>query len=213
MVVLPFQTRTVAGRILAGSLGAYAGKKNVLILGLVRGGIEVGSAMSAILALPLFPYIVRKLGHPGHREFGIGAIAEGGATYLENKTMKSFGVEWKEMEPIIEEEMAELKRRKEAYSSRKRRPLKGKTVILCDDGAATGVTMFAAIQDMKKAKVKKIVIALPVCPPDTAGRLKKLADETILLATPEPFDAVGKWYVEFPQLTDEDVLKLLGKKT
>ncbi|MFA5799583.1 MAG: phosphoribosyltransferase family protein [Candidatus Peribacteraceae bacterium] len=209
MGILPFQTRTAAGRILAGKLGAYAGKKNVLILGLVRGGVEIGSAMAAFLSLPLFPYIVRKLGHPGHREFGIGAIAEGGATYLEERTMRSHGVEWTEMEPVIAEEMAELKRRKEAYAVRKRPPLKGNTVILCDDGAATGVTMFAAIQDMKKAKVKKIVVALPVCPPDTAERLGRLADETVFLATPEPFDAVGKWYVEFPQLSDEDVLKLL----
>jgi len=209
MGILPFQTRTAAGRILAGKLGEYAGKKDTIILGLVRGGVEIGNAMSAILSLPLYPYIVRKLGHPGHREFGLGAIAEGGATYLEEGTMHAQGVEWTEMEPVIEEEMTELKRRKETYAVRKRPPLKGTTVILCDDGAATGVTMFAAIQDLKTAKVKKIVVALPVCPPDTAERLGDLADETVFLATPEPFDAVGKWYVSFPQLTDEDVLKLL----
>lgn len=210
--ILPFQTRTAAGRILAGKLGAYAGKRHVLVLGLVRGGVEVGSALAAILSLPLSPYIVRKLGHPGHREFGLGAIAEGGATYLEERTMQSHGVEWTEMEPVIEEEMEELKRRKEAYAVRQRPPLKGRTVILCDDGAATGVTMFAAIEDMRKARVKKIIVALPVCPPDTAARFKHLADETVFLATPEPFDAVGKWYVEFPQLTDEEVLQLLKQE-
>ena len=207
-MILPFQSRTAAGRILAGKLGEYAGKKDTIILGLVRGGIEIGAALSSILKLPLHPYIVRKLGHPSHRD-GIGAIGEGGATYLDEKTMRSLDLEWEDMEPVIEEEMLELRRRKEAYSANKRPSFLGKSIILTDDGAATGGTMFAAVEDLRKAGVQKIVIALPVSPPGIEDEFLRIADDVIILATPEPFEAVGKWYVSFPQLTDEDVLQLL----
>lgn len=209
MIGLPFQDRGDAGRALAEELKEYAGKPDVLILALVRGGVVIGRAMANVLKLPLYPYVVRKLGHPQHREFGVGALAEGGSTYLDDDTMRAFGVSWEDMGPVIEEETKELARRKEAYLVRARPDLKGKTVILTDDGAATGVTLFAAIEDLRKAKVQKILVALPVCPPDTAALLKKKADELMVLATPADFDAVGKWYGEFPQVEDEEVLRLL----
>lgn len=212
MVTLPLETRESAGRILAGSLGAYAGKNNALILALVRGGVVVGDAIAAILDLPLYPYVVRKLGHPGHREFGLGAIAEGGSTTLDEATMLSHGTTWNEMEPVIDEEMQELNRRKAAYAIRPRPDLAGKTVILTDDGAATGSTMLAAIQDMEKAKVKKVVVALPVCPPHTAKLIRKKADQLVTIATPEPFEAVGKWYRQFDQVEDEEVIALLRNR-
>ncbi len=210
MARLPFPSRTDAGMELAASLRSYAGKKNVLILALVRGGVVIGKALADILKLPLFPFVVRKLGHPGHREFALGAIAEGGGTFLDESTMRMSGVTWKDMEPIIEEETEELKRRKETYLVRARPDLKSKTILLVDDGAATGATLFAAIEDLHKAKVQKIVVALPVCPPDTALRLAERADDLVVLATPEPFEAVGLWYADFPQVEDEEVMKLLA---
>ncbi len=209
MTSLPFPDRDSAGSVLAQKLVTFKGKKDTLILALVRGGVVIGAAMASVLSLPLYPYIVRKLGHPAHREYGIGAIAEGGATHMDDATMRAYGVTWEEMQPVIEEETEELARRKDTYPVKARPPLKGKTVILTDDGAATGVTLFAAIDDLRKASVKKIVVALPVCPPDTAQLLRKKADDVIILATPEPFDAVGKWYVDFPQVEDDEVLRLL----
>jgi len=155
---------------------------------------------------------VRKLGHPGHREYALGAIAEGGATTLDEETMQFNNITWKEMEPIIEEEMEELKRRKELYGIEARPDLKGKTVILTDDGAATGATLFAAIEDLRNRKVKRIVVALPVCPPDTARTLKEKADDVVILATPLSFAAVGQWYEEFPQVSDEEVLPIILRR-
>lgn len=180
-----------------------------MILALVRGGVVIGRALANELKLPLFPFVVRKLGHPGHREYALGALAEGGGTFLDETAMRMSGVTWEDMEPIIEEETEELKRRKDAYLVQARPDLTGKTIILTDDGAATGASLFAAIEDLRKAKVKKIIVALPVSPPDTAMRLKEKADEAIVLATPEPFEAVGLWYSAFPQVEDEEVLRLL----
>jgi len=207
---LPFPTRTVAGALLSEELTELKGTKNTLILALVRGGVVIGRALADNLKLPLFPYIVRKLGHPGHREFALGAIAEGGATFLDEATMRSFDVSWEDMEPVIKEEMQELNRRKSVYLVEARPDLKGKTIVLTDDGAATGASLFAAIADLRKSKVKKIVVALPVSPPDTAALLRKKADEVTVLATPEPFEAVGLWYGEFPQIEDEEVMRLLA---
>ncbi|MDD5739267.1 MAG: phosphoribosyltransferase family protein, partial [Candidatus Peribacteraceae bacterium] len=161
MAHLPFPSRTDAGLKLAASLRSYAGKKGVLILALVRGGVVVGKAIADTLKLPLFPLVVRKLGHPAHREFALGAIAEGGGTFLDESSMRMSGITWEDMEPIIEEEMEELKRRKEVYAVRTRPDLSGMTVILVDDGAATGASLFAAIDDLRTYKVRKIIVALP----------------------------------------------------
>ena len=204
-----FSDRTEAGILLAEKVSAYKTKPNTLILALVRGGVAVGRALADALQLPLFPYVVRKIGFPGHREFGIGAIAEGGATFLDENLMKGYGISFADIEPIIEEEILEMKRRVKAYNVRPRPDLKSKTIILTDDGAATGSTMFAAIDDVRKQRPKTIIIALPVCPTDTALALQKRADECIILSTPTNFNAVGQWYKEFPQLEDEEVVTLL----
>ena len=209
MTLLPFHTRTHAGATLAEKLLPYQGVSNALILALVRGGVVIGRAIADSLHLPLFPYIVRKIGHPSHREYGLGAIAEGGATYLDDDAMRTADVTWKDMRPVIEEETRELERLQETYLVAARPSLKEKTVILTDDGAATGGTLFAAIEDLRKANVKKIIIAIPVCPPDTAEKLTTTADETVILATPANFNAVGQWYREFPQLENGEVLALL----
>lgn len=204
-----FQNREKAGRLLAEKLSVYKDKPNTIILALVRGGVAVGRALADTLELPLFPYVVRKIGFPGHREFGVGALAEGGATFLDEELMKTYGVPFEDIEPIIEEETVEMKRRVQAYSVRPRPGLKGKTVILTDDGAATGGTMFAAIDDVRQQAAGHIVVALPVCPPDTAGKLRQKADELVVLQTPANFAAVGKWYRDFPQLEDGEVRALL----
>ncbi|ALM09980.1 MAG TPA: phosphoribosyltransferase [Candidatus Peribacter riflensis] len=210
MARLPFHSRTEAGKELAGLLRSYAGKKDTLILALVRGGVVVGRALADALRLPIFPYVVRKLGHPAHREYALGAIAEGGGTSLDEEAMRMSGITWEDMEPIIEEETAELKRRKESYAVHTRPALKGKVILLVDDGAATGATLFAAIEDLRTAKVKKIVVALPVSPPDTAVKLTEKVDDVVVLSAPDPFEAVGRWYRAFPQVEDEEVMQLLA---
>lgn len=206
---LPFQDRKSAGRTLAEKLSVYRGKKGTIILGLVRGGVVIARSLADALQLPLYPYVVRKIGHPGHREYGVGALAEGGATYIDDIAMKMTGLAFEDIEPVIEEETAELKRRTKAYLVEARPSLKGKTIILTDDGAATGGTMFAAIDDVRNIGATKIIVALPVCPPDTKEELRKRADEAVVLATPKDFNAVGKWYREFPQVEDDEVLRLL----
>lgn len=213
-VELPFANRREAGRALGAALrGTYVGQEDTLILALVRGGVAIGRSLVDDLHLPLHPYIVRKIGHPRHREFAVGAIAEGGATHMDENVIQAFGVEWNELESVIEEEIEEMKRRRNVYRSAPLPPLAGTTVILTDDGAATGATLLAAIADLRKAKAKRIVVALPVCPPDTAAVLRKAADELVTLATPVPFNAVGEWYLEFPQLEDSEVLELLKPAT
>ncbi|MDD5469518.1 MAG: phosphoribosyltransferase family protein [Candidatus Peribacteraceae bacterium] len=213
MTHLLFHTRTDAGTQLGRELAALGLKEapDTLVLGLVRGGIVVGAAIAEELALPLHPYIVRKIGHPEDREYALGAIAEGGSTYMDDAAMRMSNVSWKKLEPVIEEEMQELKRRRETYAIKPRPNTKGACVVLADDGAATGATLFAAIQDLRKAGAGKIVVALPVCPPDTAETVRKMADTAVLLATPASFMTVGQWYRDFPQVTDEEVLRLLAE--
>jgi predicted phosphoribosyltransferase len=206
---MPFDSRTTAGRILAGKLGNLSGRKNAMVLGLVRGGVVVGHTLASILSLPLYPYVVRKIGHPENREYGVGALAEGGATYLDEPTMKAMGLTWADLEPVIDEEVVELKRREGVYAVSPRPPLKNKTVILVDDGAATGNSMFAAIEDVRKAGAKEVIVALPVSPPDTAANLTRKADKAFVLETPDHFEAVGKWYSEFGQVEDEEVIDML----
>lgn len=205
-----FHNRTEAGTLLAEKLTAYKEKPHAVVLALVRGGVAVGRVLADTLHLPLFPYVVRKIGFPGHREFGIGALAEGGATHLDEDTMKAYGLAFADIEPIIDEEMREMQRRVGAYAVRQRPDLQGTTVILTDDGAATGGTMFAAIDDVRNRGAEKVAVALPVCPPDTAAELRKRADDVVILRTPRNFNAVGQWYRDFPQLKDEEVLDLLN---
>ncbi len=209
MNTLPFDSRASAGALLAKKLYSYKNSEDTLVLALVRGGVVVGSVLSKDLNLPLFPYIVRKIGHPEHREFAVGAIAEGGATFMDDKAMQMHSVDWDAVEDVIEEEEQELHRRKEAYLIQARPDLEGKTVILTDDGAATGSTIYAAMDDLRNAKVKKLIVALPVCPTDTGLRLKEKSDEAYILAEPEDFYAVGQFYREFTEVGDEEVLKIL----
>lgn len=209
MTPLPFSSRASAGALLAKKLNFYKNSEDTLVLALVRGGVVVGSVLSKDLCLPLFPYIVRKIGHPEHREFAVGAIAEGGATFMDDKAMQMHSVNWDAVEDVIEEEEQELHRRKEVYLIQARPDLEGKTVILTDDGAATGSTIYAAMDDLRNANVKKLIIALPVCPADTGLRLKEKSDEAYILAMPEDFYAVGQFYSEFQEVGDNEVIEIL----
>ncbi|TSC79373.1 MAG: phosphoribosyltransferase [Candidatus Peregrinibacteria bacterium Gr01-1014_25] len=208
---LPFTSRKEAGAALAALLQDYRGKPQTFVVSLVRGGVAIGRALADALNLPLYPYVVRKLGHPGNAEYAMGAIAEGGATHLDDDAMRMTGVTWEDMQPVIEREKIELQRRVDAYLVKARPDLTGATVILNDDGAATGATMLAAIEDVRKRRAARVVVALPVCPPDTAAALRAAADEVHLLATPAHFQAVGQYYVSFPQLEDAEVLALLRR--
>ncbi len=208
---LPFKNRKQAGDALAEALLHHAHPVDALILALVRGGVVIGAALASRLRLPLFPYIVRKIGHPANPEFGLGALAEGGATYVDSASLADQGLTMEDLRPVIEKEMRELKRRKKAYTIRPLPHLAGRTIILTDDGAATGATLFAAIEDLRAAHAGRITVALPLCPPDTALRLGEAADDLVVLATPEPFTAVGQWYADFPQVEDDEVRHLLKK--
>lgn len=206
---LPFSTRLEAGHTLSKHLERYKGVDRTVILALVRGGVVVAQALADDLQLPMYPYIVRKIGHPDHREFGVGAIAEGGEVSLEPATLELYGIDEHDLESVVQEETQELNRRKLVYAADSRPPLAGKTVILTDDGAATGSTLFAAIKGLRKQNVSSIIVALPVCPPDTAERLRNEANLAIILHSPEPFNAVGQWYLDFPQVEDADVIDTL----
>jgi predicted phosphoribosyltransferase len=207
---LPLLDRNDAGVMLARALKGYRKKKSAVVVGLLRGGVEVGRALSDELDLPLLPWNVRKIGHPRNAEYALGAIAEGGGTFLDEEVMEAEGLSFTDIEPIVEEELRELSRHKRAFPPVDHSLVGGKTVLLTDDGAATGATLFAALDDMRATHAKRVIVALPVCPPDTAARLRERADDAVILSEPVPFLAVGHWYLSFPQLTDEDVQRLLG---
>ncbi|MFA6038894.1 MAG: phosphoribosyltransferase family protein [Candidatus Peribacteraceae bacterium] len=209
---LPYLDRGDAGQKLAEVLGGFRGRKDTVIIGILRGGVAVGRALADALSLPLLPWNVRKIGHPANPEFALGAIAEDGGTYLDEDMMAHEGLEFTDIEPIIEDAMQEMRRRREVFAPPEPVSLTGKIVLLTDDGAATGSTLLATLEDMRKLQALRIVVALPVAPLDTADHLRKEADEVVVLAAPAPFHAVGQWYLSFPQLTDEDVLLLLERK-
>ncbi len=206
-----FENRQEAGKELASKFLKYRGE-NPYILAMPRGGVPIGFEVAKVLQAPLDVVIVRKIGLSGNREFGIGAIAEGGVRVLDQTTIGVIGIDEEEIEDTIKLEEEELKRRVRIYRGGKPPPnLTGKTAILVDDGMATGVTAKAAIEAVKKLKPKKIVLASPVCALDTVESLKKIVDEVICLATPFEFMAVGSWYRDFEQISDEEVIKLLQK--
>lgn len=204
-----FQNRKEAGKKLAVQLLKYR-EENPVILAMPRGGVPIGYEIAEILHAPLLPVVVRKIGLSSNKEFGIGAIAEGGVKVLDTTTIGVIAVDEQELEDTIELEEKELKRRVEIYRGSQPLPdLKDKTAILVDDGMATGITAKAAIQSVKKLNPQKIVLASPVCALDTVEGLKSLVDEVICLATPLEFSAVGFWYRDFQQLSDDEVISLL----
>ncbi|MBI2338422.1 phosphoribosyltransferase [Candidatus Daviesbacteria bacterium] len=206
-----FENREQAGKKLANKLLRYR-KESTFVLALPRGGVPVGFEVAEVLQAPLDVLVVRKIGLSGNKEFGIGAIAEGGVQVLDFAGIESSATNEEELKDVISSEEEELKRRVRIYRGGVPLPdLKGKTVILVDDGIARGITVKAGIEAAKKLNPKKIILAIPVCASDTLESLKRMVDDIVCLATPVKFMAVGSWYKNFAQISDEEVVKLLNK--
>lgn len=207
---LLFRDRHDAGIKLAQKLQAYTQQPNTIILGLPRGGIPVAYEVSKALQLPLDVYVVRKLGVPGQEELAMGAIAAGGITYLNETLVEQLGITQDAIAQVIAQEQQELERREALYrGDRPALVLDHRTILLVDDGLATGATMHAALRSLKQRSPRQIVIAVPVAAPDTCASFHKEADAVFCAETPEPFRAVGLWYEDFGQTTDQEVCKLL----
>ena len=207
-----FFDRQEAGIILAKYLHDFANNPNVIILALPRGGVPVASEVATALSAPLDVFIVRKLGVPGHEEFALGAIASGGTVFFNEPVMTQLRLSRISVQHVIEKEQEELLRREHLYRGSRPFPnLKEKTVILIDDGIATGATMRAAIEALRKHKPASIVIAVPVAAYSTCEELAPLVEKIICPLRPIEFYAVGLWYENFPQTSDNEVIELLKK--
>jgi predicted phosphoribosyltransferase len=210
-----FQNRTEAGRALADAvataLGRAAPDERRLVLGLPRGGVPVAAPVADALDADLDVLVVRKLGAPGHEEYAMGAIASGGIRVLNEKAVHDLGVTPAQLERIEQGEQHELARREHRLRGGRRPiPVEGRTVVLVDDGIATGSTMEAAIRAVREGGASQVVVAVPLAPEDTLTRLDPLADEVICLSVPSPFYAVGQGYRAFPQVSDEEVAAILA---
>jgi putative phosphoribosyl transferase len=207
-----FEDRREAGRRLAAALRHDAGRPDVVVLGLPRGGVPVAAEVARMLGLPLDVLVVRKLGTPGQEELAMGAIASGGVRVLNPEVVGYLGLPDEVIDRAAEREGRELERRDHLY--REGRPplsLRGRTAILVDDGVATGSTMKAAVAAVRQLGAARVVVAVPVASREAEQELERLADEVVALATPEPFYAVGLWYGDFAQTSDEEVRQLLGE--
>jgi len=201
-----FHNREEAGRLLALRLSHYANRRDVIILALPRGGVPVGYEVSHALNTPLDVLVVRKLGVPGHEEMAMGAIATGAVRLLNLPMISALHITPHSVVEVERRELAELERREKLYrGSRPRLETSGKTVILVDDGIATGSTMQAAIASLRQRQVERIVVATPVAPPSVLEIIRQLADEVVCALTPEDFRGVGQWYDDFSQTSDEEV--------
>jgi predicted phosphoribosyltransferase len=212
MVGPRFRDRFDAGYRLAQLLRHYADRPNVLVLALPRGGVPVGYEIARALHAPLDVMLVRKLGVPGHEELAMGAIASGGIRIISEDVVRALGIPERVIATIAAHEEHELERRAKAYrGDRPPREIKGKTVILVDDGLATGSTMRAAIEALRAQQPERLVVAVPVAPPEVCASLREEVDEVVCALQPEPFFAVGNWYQNFSQLTDGEVRELLRR--
>jgi putative phosphoribosyl transferase len=207
-----FRDRAHAGRLLAQRLQEYAGRDDVIVLGLPRGGVPVAYEIAAALGAPLDVFLVRKLGVPGHEEFAFGAVATGGLTVLNRHVIESLRIPQDVVDAVVAREMRELERRERAYRGDRPPPdLTGRAVLLVDDGLATGSSMVAALHAVRRRNPECVVAAVPVAPPETCETLRGAADEVVCLVTPTDFRAVGAWYEDFAQTTDEEVRDLLAQ--
>jgi predicted phosphoribosyltransferase len=205
-----FKDRKDAGLQLAGKLGAFAGQENVLVLALPRGGVVTGVEVARRLKASLDVLIVRKIGHPWQPELAAGAVSETGTVVYNEDVVSSLGVTKEYLRAEVARQKEEIARRIQLYrGGQKIAKLTGKTVILVDDGVATGATMKAAIETLKKEKIEKLIVAVPVAPPSTAAELRSMVDIFVCLEIPEDFMAVGSYFGDFTQVTDLDVVKLL----
>jgi len=209
-----FTDRRHAGRVLASRLTKYAGRDDVIVLALPRGGVPVAYEVASALNAPMDVFLVRKLGTPGHRELAMGAIASGGVRVVNEDVVRWYGISEAAIDRIAREEQEELERRERAYRDDRPAPdLTHKIVVLIDDGLATGSTMRAAVKAVRARHPARVVIAVPVGAPQTCAELAVSADEVICARMPEPFSAVGQWYLNFEQTDDAEVRELLQKST
>jgi len=209
MVDLPFEDRTQAGRLLGRKLVSRELTANTIVLALPRGGLPVGAEVAEALKAPLDVVVVRKLGVPWQPELAMGAIA-GPTRVLDNQLIREFGISGAEVEAVVAREAREMERRETLYRSGLPAPnLRGRTVVLVDDGLATGSTMVAAARYVRSSHPQRLIIAVPVASSQACSRLRKEADECICLTVPEPFSAVGQWYIDFRQVTDAQVQEIL----
>jgi len=207
-----FPNRAEAGRLLAEKLENYVDRSDVVVLGLPRGGVPVAYEVAQRLGAPLDVFVVRKLGVPGFEELAAGAIASGGVRVLNEDVVRALPNADQLIESVTEKETVELERREQTYRDGRPAPeLRDRAVILVDDGLATGATMRAAVAALRQRGVAKIVVAAPVGAPDTCRELEQEADETICAITPEFFQAVGQYYEDFSQTSDEEVRELLSR--
>jgi putative phosphoribosyl transferase len=211
----PFRDRDEAGRLLGSELARRLGnRRDIVVLALPRGGVPVGFAVAQALSAPLDVFVVRKLGVPGHEELAMGAIASGGVRVLNDEVLGYIPVTKEVIEDVATREQQELERRERAYRGN-RPPLDvtGRVVIVVDDGLATGSTMRAAVQALRKKQPSSIIVAVPVAARQTCIDLRAEVDDLVCLRAPEPFQAVGLWYENFDQTTDEEVHDLLDRET
>ena len=209
-----FRNRREAGQVLAGLLQAYRDRSDVVVLGLARGGVPVAWEVAAALRAPLDAFVVRKLGIPGHEEFAAGALASGGRVVLNDDVVRGLGISPQQLRDVAEREGRELIRREAAYrDGRPPTDVTGKTVILVDDGLATGASMFAAVQALREAEPAQIVIAVPAAPESTCREFAGLVDDMVCASMPTPFFAVGASFWDFSQVSDEEVRTLLATPT
>jgi len=207
---LPFRDRVQAGQVLSQKLKAYADRADVMVLALPRGGVPVALEVARLLHAPLDVFLVRKLGTPGQEELAMGAIASGGIRVLNDEVVESLHVPERVIDSVTARELRELARRERLY--REGRPpldVTDRTVILVDDGLATGSTMRAAVAALRQARPKRLVVAVPLAAAPTCRDLRGEVDELVCLQTPEPFYSVGFWYEDFSQTSDEDIREML----
>jgi erythromycin esterase-like protein/predicted phosphoribosyltransferase len=208
-----FRDRRDAGRLLAEKLAAYANRPDALVLALPRGGVPVAYEVARALGAPLDVFVVRKLGVPGYEELAMGAVATGGVRVLNDQLVERLGIPEQMIDAVAARELQELARRERRYRGGRPPPdVRGRTVILVDDGLATGATMHAAIEALRQQKPTRIVVAVPTASPETCEEMKTKADDVICAITPAPFQAVGRWYQDFSQTTDEEVEALLSRR-
>jgi predicted phosphoribosyltransferase len=206
-----FADRSDAGRRLAARLLPLADQRP-LVLGLARGGVPVAAEVAALLGVPLEILLVRKLGAPHNPEYGIGAIAEGDTKVFDQEALALLEISGGELARIVAREQAELRRRVEAYrGGREPASPHNRTVIVVDDGVATGVTDTAALREVRRRRPRNLILAVPVCPPDSLARLRDEADEVVCLVAPPRLQGVGQWYSDFGQVSDAEVIAALAR--
>lgn len=207
-----FRDRREAGRLLAARLTAYANRPDVLVLALPRGGVPVAYEVARALGAPLDVFLVRKLGVPGQEELAMGAVATGGVRAINNQIVHALRIPDHMIDMVAAKEQEELARRERLYRGDRPPPdVRGRTVILVDDGLATGASMHAAITALRQHQPARIVVAVPTAAPETCEALRAQVDDVICAITPEPFYSVGLWYGDFSQTTDEEVKDLLAR--